>query len=247
VYVPAALICAAELPAAALHTWLQLRLLADAAGETPPQGIRQLAEVTGKSASTLYGHLSLLRSHGLLRWRAASKGLLIVSFDAESAPPPADPPTTPARDSGIREAGIGASLKLNPESIHQDKREEAALQDSGKSPTADPAEADAIAIYRAATGRRPNAAQRAGLLQRVHDLERWRLTLEHWLVHGWNPLNLAGLLDLYQRGGPQACRYCGKPQPAATCEALDELIAELRQEAGEERSYGRPRRDRRDP
>jgi DNA-binding transcriptional ArsR family regulator len=232
-----------------VHTWLQLRLLADAAGETPPQGIRQLAEVTGKSASTLYGHLSLLRSHGLLRWRAAGKGLLIVSFDAESAPTPspADPPPVSARDSGIREAGIGASLKLNPESIHKDKREEAALQDSGKSQTADLSEADAIAIYRAATGRRPNAAQRAGLLQRVHDLERWRRTLEHWLVHGWNPLNLAGLLDLYQRGGPEACRYCSKPQPAATSEALDELIAELRQGAGEERPHGRPRRDRRDP
>jgi hypothetical protein len=45
------------------------------------------------------------------------------------------------------------------------------------------------------------------LQQQVTDLPRWRLTLEHWLAHRWNPRNLPGMLDLYRRGGPSHCRY----------------------------------------
>jgi hypothetical protein len=43
--------------------------------------MEQLAELLGKSQSTLYGHMAALRSRGALRWRSARDGTLIVSFE----------------------------------------------------------------------------------------------------------------------------------------------------------------------
>jgi hypothetical protein len=68
------------------------------------------------------------------------------------------------------------------------------------------------AVYRSFTGRRPNRAQREELARQVHDLGRWRDTLAHWLTHGWSPINIGGMLEMYQRGGSEACRFCGKNQ-----------------------------------
>ena len=75
--------------------------------------------------------------------------------------------------------------------------------------------------------------QRALLTGQVGDLKKWQVTLEHWLMHGWNPKNLTGMLDLYRRGGPEKCHYCrnGEPAPAKaaavsqTQQAIKELYA----------------------
>ncbi len=67
---------------------------------------------------------------------------------------------------------------------------------------------DAVQTYRDLARLTPNAQQRSLLHHQVHDLTRWRSTLEHWLAHGWNPRNLPGMLELYSRGGPEGCRYC---------------------------------------
>ena len=74
---------------------------------------------------------------------------------------------------------------------------------------------DPVAVYRALVHLTPNPAQRRILLAQVHDLTLWQQSLEHWLGHGWNPRNLTGMLELYQRNGPQGCRYCRKAPPAA--------------------------------
>lgn len=70
---------------------------------------------------------------------------------------------------------------------------------------------DAVEIYRRLTNLRPNAAQRAQIAAAVTDLVAWQGSLEHWLAHHWNPRNIPGQLDLYQRGGASACRYCRLP------------------------------------
>jgi hypothetical protein len=114
----------------------------------------------------------------------------------------------------------------------------------------DPITTDAVGIYRDLTGRRPNKTQRLELQQQVTDLNLWRQALAHWQFHGWNPANLAGILDLYQRGGPQACHYCGTAKPKASPaearsprrEPIDELIDELQQNP-KEVNRGRPRRN----
>ena len=74
----------------------------------------------------------------------------------------------------------------------------------------------------------------------VTDLGRWQASLEHWLSHAWNPRNLPGLLELYARGGPAACRYCLKSRPNSQAKALTPLdqnfsaIDDLRKELNRE-------------
>ena len=74
--------------------------------------------------------------------------------------------------------------------------------------------ADPQTTYRALTHLHPSAAQTRLLIDQVHDTSLWQATLEHWLSHGWNPRNLAGQIELYQRGGPSGCRQCRDPDPA---------------------------------
>jgi hypothetical protein len=71
-----------------------------------------------------------------------------------------------------------------------------------------------VDIYRFLVHLTPTPAQRRILVARVTNLPLWQHTLEHWLGHGWNPRNLTGMLELYHRGGPQACRYCLKHHSA---------------------------------
>ncbi len=108
-------------------------------------------------------------------------------------------------------------------------------QDTGKSfQKSRPNSGTAAQLYRALTRISPNPTQRAGIAAVVDDLHLWQSTLEHWLTHGWNPRNLPGILELYSRGGPSGCRFCGstpasssKPNPLEqTLSALDEIRKE---------------------
>lgn len=82
-FVPTALIFDKELPAAAKDTAVQLRALGWGKDETPALSITQLEELTGKSQSTLYGHMRLLRLRGALRWRSAGTTEIIVAFEPD--------------------------------------------------------------------------------------------------------------------------------------------------------------------
>jgi hypothetical protein len=69
-------------------TWLQLRALAWKNNETPPITMKTLAELTGKSERTLYGHMRVLKSLGALRWRKvvdAVSSQIIVSIPEDEA------------------------------------------------------------------------------------------------------------------------------------------------------------------
>lgn len=275
--VPAALICAPGLPAAALHTWMQLRLLAQGGQAIAAGSMRELSRLTGKSPSTLYNHLAMLKNCGALRWRSAGQGVLSITFSSPEAPAGGEPTNAGAFDYAPKPAGqeaeisanafqnsripeTGIAPSLNPHSAHlikttdSFKGEEGEFQDSRK-PESGAGEAgkDPLAVYRAQTGRRPNPAQRLEMQRRVSDLERWRATLAHWQMHGWNPGNLAGLLELYERGGPVACRFCSAPSPGAarpaagpsTVELLDEMLAEVQQERAHDAARARQRSDHR--
>ncbi|MFZ0535066.1 MAG: hypothetical protein WAM09_18000 [Anaerolineales bacterium] len=95
---------------------------------------------------------------------------------------------------------------------------------------------DPVSAYRSLAHLTPNPAQRHMLESKVANLVLWQQTVEHWLTHGWNPMNIAGMLELYARGGPSDCRYCRtdrKPARAAktaqeyTHKALQDLCCEL--------------------
>ena len=130
--------------------------------------------------------------------------------------------TQPLQNSGKLEKPKPASHRPQPRRIPRD-------------PPPPPDASGPVEIYRAVTGRRPNAAQRTELLAHVTDPDLWRRGLTHWQMHGWNPTNIAGILNSYDRGGPQACRYCappqtaGSPSPSQAADPFDELIEEYRQ------------------
>ena len=72
---------------------------------------------------------------------------------------------------------------------------------------------DPVSTYRSLAHLTPKASQRRILNAQVTDLRLWQETLEHWLMHGWNPHNLTGMLELYGRGGIIGCRYCHPESP----------------------------------
>ncbi len=93
---------------------------------------------------------------------------------------------------------------------------------------------DPVSLYRELTHLTPNRAQRELIDDDVSDLDAWRSAVQHWLGHGWNPRNIPGMLDLYQRGGPPGCRYCSKASLAANRTPLEEAFAILDRIASEE-------------
>jgi hypothetical protein len=95
---------------------------------------------------------------------------------------------------------------------------------------------DPVSAYRLLAHLTPNASQRRILSSKVTDLPLWQETLEHWLMHGWNPRNITGMLELYARGGPSGCRSCraghfsrweAKTAQEHTHDALEDLRHEL--------------------
>jgi hypothetical protein len=80
VFAPASIAYNANIPPVTRDTYVQLFGLAYGDTETPPLSFNQLNEITGKGTSTLRGHLTFLRDQGVLRWRTAQDGTIIVSF-----------------------------------------------------------------------------------------------------------------------------------------------------------------------
>lgn len=118
------------------------------------------------------------------------------------------------RGGGFQKSGKNGRQRgaLRPEDalLFQDSGK--ALQKSGKkfqeSGKEGAQSAGPVQRYRQLTRLSPNPSQRETIQGAVTDLALWEACLTHWLSHGWNPRNLPGLLDLYARGGPAACRYC---------------------------------------
>ena len=74
--------------------------------------------------------------------------------------------------------------------------------------------APVIAMYRDAFLRYPSKPQMAYLLAAgVTDLRRWQDVLTVWVGKGWSPVNLAGMIDLYQN--PERIRELTSYRPAA--------------------------------
>jgi hypothetical protein len=80
-YVPARLLEHPVLNPTTLHTWMLLRSHSGADGRTAALTLEQISAITGKSASTLYGHLAVLKRLGLLRWRVGSPCCMLFAYD----------------------------------------------------------------------------------------------------------------------------------------------------------------------
>jgi hypothetical protein len=58
--------------------------------------------------------------------------------------------------------------------------------------------------------------------QRVHDLDRWAGILKQWNLKGWNPGNIGGMVDAYEKG---ATRDQQAPIPASAAPTEEEYLS----------------------
>ncbi len=173
---------------------MQLRLLVGEQAESAPVKIADLKAYTGRSASSLYDHLAVLRRMGLVRQYYHAPGRLVFSFPPEYS-------------SGKQES---ASENWHTTPIPVQKTG----PDSGN------LEKEAVKAYHATLGLRPNQAQWEAIGEVVKDLALWEATLEHWQIHRWNSKNVPGILEIYARDGPKGFRFCRKDKPATGLAAL---------------------------
>jgi len=198
-------------------TWMQLRGMADEDGDMPMMSISTLCEITGKSRTTTYDHISQLSELGLLQWQPCGSGRLVVKFilddahnqrDDESENP--DVNSLKLKDiaqikelkantkSMIKEVGVRKTGQSVRESGLGDVEKQAARQiPIGKTPAE---------IYRQVMHLTANRVQREEMDSTVGDVDLWRETLKYWMLHNWNPFNVPGILDMYAKGGPQSVR-----------------------------------------
>lgn len=60
----------------------------------------------------------------------------------------------------------------------------------------------AVIAYREAAHNTPNQEQRAAIARLIDDIPRWQQVLSDWMLHGWNPRNVAGMLEKYRSESP---------------------------------------------
>ncbi len=108
VFVPAQLLGHPALTPAIVYTWMQLRLLVGDQAESAPVDVQELVAYTGRSASTLYDHLAVLRRMALVRQCYQAPGQLVFSFPAavqsgklESTPEIWNTPSAPVQKTGV--------------------------------------------------------------------------------------------------------------------------------------------------
>lgn len=92
---------------------------------------------------------------------------------------------------------------------------------------------DAVEIYHSVAGVLPNDVQQDRIYDTVTNPTLWRSTVGHWSGHGWKIGNVEGMLDLYNKGGPEFCRCKqngngppGKPATKRRAPSDDELRAQ---------------------
>ena len=108
IFVPAQVLGHTVLNLAMVCTWMQLRLLLSDQAESAPVSIAEMEVYTGKSASSLYDHLVVLRRMGLVRQYYQAPGRLVLSFPAEYSSEKLE--STPKNRNPVQKTGISPSL-----------------------------------------------------------------------------------------------------------------------------------------
>lgn len=85
-----------------------------------------------------------------------------------------------------------------------------------RTPTAKPETPEAVEAFRRATQRYPNKATWAVIAETVgENISRWEQTVGAYVLMGWNPANVANMLDYFKRGEiPAPGQKNGKSEPA---------------------------------
>jgi len=84
----------------------------------------------------------------------------------------------------------------------------------------------AVLAYREKMRLTPNATQRKAIADAVSNtsLDRWSKTLDNWLLHGWKPTNVPGMLESFSSNGSNGKSNTGR-EPVAI-QAMRLVMAE---------------------
>lgn len=189
--------------------------------------IRQICDVLEMSQSSLYGHMLILRDHAACSWRAAGNKTIIVAFPLQADGHSKNLENAPgafsknlessARNGSKNRKKAGSAHSRNLEKpIHisvsplerKTTEGEGGFQKSGKSP--------AVEAFRSAAQSWPARAQWPAITAAVGDepaqLELWGRVVAGYILKGYNPRNVAGMLDFFSRGEvPGASNGHGTP------------------------------------
>jgi hypothetical protein len=244
VNVPSFYVYSKAVPPVVKETFIQLRGLAwkSKYQETEPHTTAELAEMLGKSSDTIYEHMRILRDASWLLFRKSGYSAYIISF-----PPP-------EKQASLFPTNSGSVINKNPPDdkpsinnsgtrglVNNTPPTNVGNDDKKRDPNLDH---PAVILYRGFSRVTANAYQREKIARSVTNIDLWRKTLEHWFGHGWGPMNVIGMLNSYDKGGPAACAACRekhsnghKPlpvQPSSTDRkksAVDEALDRLKESA----------------
>lgn len=96
----------------------------------------------------------------------------------------------------------------------------------------------AVMAYREIARRNAPAVARPEIAETVKDLERWQEVVKWWMMAGYNPSNIGGMLEVYRTGDHQRARrggpttqtvevYKAEPMPEKTEAEKRELARRL--------------------
>lgn len=203
VFIPIEILFCPQVAPAILHTWAQLRGLADENGEVRlKNGMQELVQITGKVKQTLYGHLASLRDMRAFSAVSSKDGELFVKFsDDDFLAYLSKIFTCPL--------SLTSSDQTHNRSTEEIKEGASKILDL-KRESRDPLLSHpAVIAYRSVMHLTANHTQRKQIVEVVgYDDKGWKAALEHWALHGWSPTNVLGMLDSYKRGGKAACSVC---------------------------------------
>ena len=122
-------------------------------------------------------------------------------------------------------------LKNNLIKNNSIKKKESAAKPAAPRPPKPPKETDpllenaAVMAYRGIAKATPNQQQRQLIADSVTDVQAWEAAINHWMLHGWNKLNVQGIIDSYKSGGASTCNLCKRKGGRVVAPAPDEAPA----------------------
>lgn len=170
-----------------------------------PEGwkVREIHLETAKAdgRDSVRSALRELEEHGYLirRRKHRANG----TFDYESVvydEPQVEKPTLVQPT--LEESTLENPLLVNTELVNTELLNTELVNTEGAPKAHRPPKSEAVKLFRERTKRWPNAAGEAHINSNVSDLEVWGNVLNEWLLRGFSPVNVKGMVEWYRGGVP---------------------------------------------
>ena len=241
VFVPASIAYAKDIAPAARDTWIQLLGLAwgskavNGEVDTSAISVYEIAQITGKSPSTIYGHLAYLRDWGALRWRPSDGKTIIVTLivgeqaseiqsDSRNLEKPVNTPPTPLMNpDALIDRDNDSKINVMEDGCIRPFQNSGTFQNSGKRtiankpPKSDPrSKHPAILCVKGITSRFPPKELYDDIIRTLGESPQGATLAacrKEWVKRGYNPNGWDWLFDWYVNGIKARNQVVRKPDP----------------------------------